>query len=109
MDIPVKLELDGLSDLDRDELEALLAKSGAAPSGYAFSERAPATAGRARDFGATALLISALGPSAIAAIALWLEKKRTRTGSRTTLRVWDANGTKRYENFQREQLSTPSP
>ncbi len=67
MDIPVKLELDGLSDLDRDELEALLAKSGAAPSGYAFSERAPATAGRARDFGATALLISALGPSAIAA------------------------------------------
>jgi hypothetical protein len=53
MDTPVKLELDGLSGLDRDDLEALLilSGSGAMPGDYEFLERAAANADRAQDFG----------------------------------------------------------
>jgi hypothetical protein len=97
MDTPVKLELDGLSDLDRDDLEALLSGGGAKPGDYEFVERPPADADRAQDFGLTAVVIAVL-PVTVAAIGAWLAKKRASRKFKATVRTWDANGQKRYES-----------
>ncbi len=97
MNSPIKLELDGLSDLDRDELETLLTKSGAARSDYEFPERGPATADRAGDFGLTSVIV-VVAPMTIAAIGAWLAKKREQEKFWSTVRTWDANGQMRSES-----------
>jgi hypothetical protein len=97
MDMPVKLELAGLSDLDRDDLEVLFADSGVKTDGYEFQDR-PATADRTQDFGLTTLVLLTIGPPAIAVIGAWLSKKRESGQCKATVRAWDENGQKRYES-----------
>jgi hypothetical protein len=91
MDKPVELELGGLSDLDRDELEALLADSGIVQGDYRLAKSAVAGADRAQDFGVSALVI-AIAPVAIAAISAWLLKKRQQESCNATVRVYYPNG-----------------
>ena len=68
----VKLNLEGISEIDVMELEKVLGPSVVQVTG---SPRGPTD--RHGDFGASAVLI-ALGPAALSALAVWLAKKRVK-------------------------------
>ena len=108
MDKPTRLELDGLSDLDRDELEELFSSSGAAPGDYTFSKPAPAIADRARDFGLSTVIVI-IAPITIAAIGVWLAKKRDQETFTAKVKTFDANGQKHYESQIKWSSSHSAP
>lgn len=103
-----RLELGGLSDLDRDELEALLAARGVKAGDYQFAERAVDSAKRTQDFGVTALVI-AIAPITVAAVSAFLAKKRDQGEFKATLRAWDENGQLRYEDTLAWKSSHSAP
>jgi hypothetical protein len=91
MNLPVKVELAGLSELDRDELAELLAKSGVSAADYEFAEQAPSSADRAEDFGLTAVVFG-ISIATIGVIGAWLQKKRRRTTFEAHFRTYDRDG-----------------
>lgn len=103
-----KMEVGGLTDLDRDELEAALAAAGVSPADYQFVEPAMAGAGRAQDFGVTALVFI-LSPIVVGAISGYLAKSREKNIRNCRVRIWDETGHLRYESEMNDSSGKSAP